>query len=80
METNCELAKLIVITYYFHIAVGHKVDDGNNREVKKEEAQALANEYRMISYIETSSKADINVDEVSISFIREMQVFWNGGG
>lgn len=48
-----------------HFIVGHKSDsDDKDREVKKEEAQAIAMRYGMINYIEASSKDDLNVDQV----------------
>jgi small GTP-binding protein len=50
--------------------IGNKIDDTQNREVKKEEALKLAEEYGL-SYFEVSSKEGINVYEIVTKLIFE---------
>lgn len=45
------------------LLVGNKADMESEREVTKEEAQALARDWG-VQYLETSAKTRVNVDEV----------------
>ena len=47
--------------------VGNKCDMSESRVISKESGESLADEYG-IKFIETSAKANINVQKVSVSF------------
>ena len=46
----------------FKLLVGNKVDMIENRVISKEEAEEVANRFKM-AYFETSAKMNIGVDE-----------------
>ena len=46
------------------ILIGNKCDLTDKRQVKQEDAQGLANEWK-VPYVETSAKTRENVDRVS---------------
>jgi len=53
------------------ILVGNKVDIESHRKVSKEEAQSLADQWR-VNYVETSAKTRFNVDNVFQDLMREL--------
>lgn len=55
------------------ILVGNKVDIESQRKVSKEEAQNLADQWK-IKYIETSAKTRLNVDLVFQDLMRELMM------
>lgn len=50
------------------ILIGNKCDLTDKRQVKQEDAQGLANEWK-VPYVETSAKTRENVDRVSCCLI-----------
>lgn len=55
------------------ILVGNKVDIESQRKVSKEEAQSLADQWK-VKYIETSAKTRLNVEVIFQDLMRELMV------
>jgi len=54
------------------VLVGNKADLGERRNVTVEEAQALANQWK-VHYVETSAKTRHNVDSIFLDLMREIK-------
>ncbi|XP_034948493.1 ras-related protein Rab-37 isoform X3 [Chelonus insularis] len=52
--------------------LGNKTDCGNERVVKKEDGQRLADEYQ-VPFMETSAKTGVNVDLAFLAIARQLQ-------
>ena len=55
------------------ILVGNKCDLEEDRAVTKEEAEAAAQEFGNCTFIESSAKDDINVDQIFIALVRKIR-------
>ena len=55
------------------ILVGNKVDIESQRKVSKEEAQSLADQWK-VKYVETSAKTRLNVDIVFQDLMRDLML------
>lgn len=51
---------------------GNKCDSGSEREVRREEGERLAREYR-VAFMETSAKTGVNVDLAFTAIARELR-------
>lgn len=55
------------------ILVGNKVDIESHRKVSREEAQSLADQWK-VKYIETSAKTRLNVDLIFQDLMRDLML------
>ena len=51
---------------------GNKCDSGSDREVRREEGERLAREYR-VAFMETSAKTGVNVELAFTAIARELR-------
>jgi GTPase SAR1 family protein len=59
------------------VLVGNKCDLEDDRVVGKEQGATLAQQWGGITYLETSARKKINVDEVSLSGVLDVEALIN---